>query len=179
MGFSVSASAAIIFISFLIAASTLYTAWDNTYTTVQAAREEWYDLKLSQLNTNVDLNSTLGLATLYRQGTTVVSYDLTLYIHNFGSTLYAPYWSGVYDGKFVTLYDINDDNVGFAQDYTYVLPGEDIELNITNITADSTLHNLTLTFENGCWLRISWYYNTNGQSVYIEARGKGCPTEVS
>lgn len=172
MGFSVSASAAIIFISFLIAASTLYTAWDNTYTSVQAAREDWYELKLSQLSTNVDLNSSLGVWN--DNGT---AYNITLFIRNFGPTMYVPHWSGVYDGKLVTLYNVNDDNVGFLEDYTYVLPGNDLRLNVTNIALDNTLHNLTLIFENGCWVTMRWYYN--GTTVLIEDSEKGCPTEVS
>ncbi|WP_297417057.1 flagella [Thermococcus sp.] len=174
MGFSVSASAAIIFISFLVAASTLYTAWDNSYTNVQAAREDWYNLKLSQLNTLVDLNGTLGAASI---DDTDKVYNVTLYIEDYGSTMYVKGWSAVYDGYYRTIYNVSDDNVGFLKNYTYVLPGDTLLLNVTNIPLDSTHHNLTVIFDNGCWLRIGWYYN--GSAVLITDRENGCPTEVS
>jgi len=174
MGFSVSASAAIIFISFLIAASTLYTAWDNSYNNVQAAREDWYNLRLSQLNTFLDLNATLGSAAI---GNT--TYNVTWYIQDNGITMNANYWNSIYDGYYKTIYNVSDDNVGFLENYTYVLPGETVLLNVTNIPLDQTKHNLTVVFENGCWLRISWHYNSTDGVVYVDSRATGCPTEVS
>ena len=174
MGFSVSASAAIIFISFLIAASTLYTAWDNTYTNVQAAREYWYDLKTSRINTLVGLNATLST---YAVDNGANTYNVTFYIQNSGNTQYLPHWSGIYDGKYVTLYNVSDDNVGWDSDYTYLLPSETANLTVADITLDSTQHNLTIVFGNGCWLRLSWYYN--GTTVLLAPPAKGCPTEVS
>lgn len=171
MGFSVSASAAIIFISILLAASTLYSAWDNSYTRVQAAREDWYDLKLSQLNTFVDLNSSLGSVSIG-----VATYNITLYIQNYGPTLYVPHWTGVYDGNLITLSDVGDDGIGFLGDYTYVLPGESIQLNVTNIALNNNVHRLYIFFENGCWVAFSWYYDNTNVQVRT---GRGCPTEVS
>ncbi len=174
MGFSVSASAAIIFISFLVAFSTLYTAWDSTYSNVQGAREEWYDLRISQLNTLIDLNGTLGQATI---DTVNNVYNVTWYIQDYGPTMYVKGWSCIYDGLYKTIYNVSDDNVGFLEDYTYALPGETLLLNVTNIPLDQTEHNLTVVFDNGCWLRISWHYN--GNTVVIDERARGCPTEVS
>ncbi|BAD84234.1 archaeal flagella-related protein F [Thermococcus kodakarensis KOD1] len=173
MGFSVSASAAIIFISFLIAASTLYTAWDNTYTTVQAAREDWYELKLSQLNTLVGLNASVGE---YSVSITNGYYNVTLYIQNSGDTLYVSGWSAIYDGKYATIYDVSDDNVGLLDYRPYLLPSESVPINVTNIKSDSTVHNLTVVFENGCWLRMSWHYT--GSSVVLDGTSEGCPAEV-
>ncbi|GAB6134691.1 flagella [Thermococcus henrietii] len=173
MGFSVSASAAIIFISFLMMAGTLYTAWDNAYANVQAAREYWYNLKLSQLNTLSSLNaknSSVSTGTTY--------YNITLAIRSNGITLYVPHWSGTYDGKLVTLYNVNDDNVGFLSNYTYLLPGGEVLLNVTYIPLDSTHHTLNVVFGNGCWVRFNWYYNTTTNSVYVTT-SRGCPTEVS
>ena len=172
MGFSVSASAAIIFISFLIAASTLYTAWDNSYNNVQAAREDWYNLRLSQLNTFLDLNATLGGVTI---GST--TYNITWYIQDNGITMDARDWSSIYDGYYKTIYNVSDDNVGFLENYTYVLPGETLLLNITNIPLTQTRHNLTVVFENGCWLYLSWHWN--GSTILLDADSRGCPTEVS
>ncbi|WP_010477653.1 flagellin [Thermococcus zilligii] len=173
MGFSVSASAAIIFISFLIAASTLYTAWDSSYSDVQAAREDWYNLRLSQLNTLVGLDSSLGV---YRHSSGTDYYNVTFYIKNSGLTMHVPDWSGVYDGKYVTLKDVNDDNVGFIGNYTYVLPGETLLLNVTRIPLNQSQHTLTIVLENGCWLRLSWHWN--GSTVLLDGQSKGCPAGV-
>ncbi|NJE60323.1 flagella [Thermococcus sp. 21S7] len=172
MGFSVSASAAIIFISFLLAASTLYAAWDNSYSNVRAAQDDWYELKVSRLNTLLGLNASLGSVS-WGSG----YYNLTLYVQNSGETQYLPHWSGVYDGDYVTLYNISDDNVGWAENYTYLLPGETANLNVTNVGEDGKLHNLTIIFANGCWLRLSWHYN--GTAVLLDGQSRGCPTEVS
>ena len=174
MGFSVSASAAIIFISFLVAASTLYTAWNNSYSNVQAAREDWYNLRVSQLNTLIDLNGTVGTATIDNVNNL---YNVTLYIQDYGPTMYVKGWSAVYDGYYRTIYNVSDDDVGFLDDYTYVLPGETLLLNVTNIPLNQDQHNLTVVFDNGCWLRVSWYYN--GSTVLVTNRANGCPTEVS
>ncbi len=172
MGFSVSASAAIIFISFLIAASTLYTAWDNSYNNVQAAREDWYNLRLSQLNTLFDLNATLGNVTV---GST--TYNITWYLRDSGITMDVRHWSSIYDGYYKTIYNVSDDNVGFLENYTYVLPGETLLLNVTNIPLTQTRHNLTVVFENGCWLHLSWHWN--GSIILLDDDSRGCPTEVS
>ena len=171
MGFSVSASAAIIFISFLMAASTLYIAWDNAYTDVQAAQEYWSSLRISQLNTLISLNSSIGT---YKNTSTY--YNVTFHIRDSGITMYVPDWSGVYDGKLVTLSNVKDDNVGFLKDYTYVIPGDVLYLNVTYIPLQNDTHNLTLVFGNGCWLRLSWQWN--GNRVVLTGLDRGCPTEV-
>ncbi|NJE53913.1 flagella [Thermococcus sp. 21S9] len=173
MGFSVSASAAIIFISFLMVAGTLYTAWDNAYSNVQAAQEYWYNLRLNQLNTLSALNG--GLSSFRNTST---YYNLTLAIDNQGVTMYAPHWTGIYDGKYVTLYNIKDDNVSFLDDYTYVLPGQHVLLNVTYIPLNSDVHNLSVIFGDGCWIRFTWHYDSANHAVYV-SESRGCPTEVS
>lgn len=173
MGFSVSASAAIIFISFLIAAGTIYTAWSNSYANVQAAREDWYALRLSQLNTLFSLNAGLS-----RFSNTTTYYNVTFAIRNNGVTLYAPHWSAVYDGSYVTLYNVSDDNVGFLGDYTYVLPGSSVLINVTRIPLNSEVHNLTVVFGNGCWVRLTWYYSSATKGVVANV-SRGCPVGVS
>ncbi|MDK2869882.1 MAG: archaeal flagellar protein FlaF [Pyrococcus sp.] len=173
MGFSVSASAAIIFISFLGAAITLYAAWDSAYADVKSAQEFWYDLKVSQMSTDIVYNSTPWY--VFFSPTT---YNLTLVLINTGRTLYAPYWSGVYDGNYITLYNVSDDNVGFSENYTYILPGDYFQINIVNIPLNTVTHNLTITLENGCWVRLSWYYDEQDRAVFVRPIQKGCPTEV-
>ncbi|NJE47989.1 flagella [Thermococcus sp. 9N3] len=178
MGFSVSASAAIIFISFLMVAGTLYTAWDNTYTNVQAAQEYWYEMRLSQLNTLSSLNAKNSSVSTGTDSSGNQYYNLTLAIQSNGVTLYVPHWSGTYDGKLITLYNIDDDNVGFLSDYGYLLPGNSVQLNVTYIPLDETKHTLKITFGNGCWVMFDWYYNTTNNVVYVNT-SRGCPTEVS
>ncbi|ACS34041.1 hypothetical protein [Thermococcus gammatolerans] len=175
MGFSVSASAAIIFISFLIAAATLYTAWDNSYNNVQAAQEDWYNRRISQLNTLVSLNASLGSATIDNANG---YYNVTFHIQNSGVTQYLPYWSVVYDGEYRTIYNVSDDNIGFISDYTYLFPSQVAYLNVTRIPLNTEEHSLVITFGNGCWLRLIWHYN--GTDVLLDATPqRGCPTEVS
>jgi len=173
MGFSVSASAAIIFISFLMVAGTLYTAWDNAYANVRAAREYWYNLRMSQLST---LSAVDGRLSSFSNTTTY--YNVTFAVEDGGVTLYAPHWSGVYDGRYVTVYDVGDDGVGLLSSYTYVLPGDTVLLNVTKIPLDESVHNLTVVFGNGCWVRFSWYYNTTSKAVHV-SHSTGCPAEVS
>ncbi|WP_297553097.1 flagella [Thermococcus sp.] len=178
MGFSVSASAAIIFISFLMVAGTLYTAWDNAYANVQAAQEYWYEMRLSQLNTLSSLDAENSSVSTGTDSGGNQYYNLTLAIQSNGVTLYVPHWSGTYDGKLVTLNNVDDDNVGFLSDYGYLLPGNSIQLNVTYIPLNENEHSIKITFDNGCWLLINWYYNTTEKVVYVNT-SRGCPMEVS
>lgn len=170
MGFSVSASAAIIFISFLVAVSTLYTAWDNSYSSVQAAREDWYSLRESQLHfypyvaalnlvdrDNDGNNDDVQVVIVYRgtpidNGIDIVVdgvYRTRLY-PAYGGTLVAEYLipSGVY--------------------VWYFIDGAD--------TAGES-YQIYQTFANGCTL---WFqYQFNGTDVNLLDQGTYCPTEVS
>lgn len=180
MGFSVSASAAIIFISFLMVAVTLYNAWDNVYAEVQAAQKEWYDRKLSQMYAYIDVNvSAVNNYTVNN----VSYYSVGFSFQNRGNTQYVPYWSGVYDGNYVTLYNLNDDGVGWVSDYTYLLPGETVVLTIQDIPLDGEHHTLKIVLDNGCWLLVEWHdYFDNDMGKYwvsLDSISRGCPTEVN
>lgn len=77
MGFSVSASAAIIFVGLVVAFTTVYPAVDNGFERVSAAREDSEDDLLATQNTAIELAN--------------VSYDggndtLTVEVNNTGST---------------------------------------------------------------------------------------------
>ncbi|RLG44486.1 MAG: flagella, partial [Thermoproteota archaeon] len=135
MGFSVSASTAILFTSILLVLSNLYIAWENNYVQVKDAEGYWYDLRISRLSTRLNLTS-------YSYVIDSNHYNLTLTIENNGNTVNVGYWSGIYDGDYVTLSDVVDDNVGFISSLEYLLPGEDISLNVTFIGLDSSQHTL-------------------------------------
>lgn len=154
MGFSVSASAAIIFISFLIAASTLYTAWDNTYTAVQAAREDWYNLKLSWVHSRVEIVS------ITSDGVNVT----VDYINN-GTTLSARHLDIFRDGGVYSS----------TLDEDYLLPGGEVNGIVHSDVSDGD-HVFEYVFDNGCILRFN--FTKSGTSVTLNSQQWYCPTEV-
>ncbi|MCD6188658.1 MAG: flagella [Thermococcus sp.] len=170
MGFSVSASTAILFTSILLVLSNLYIAWENSYVQVKDAEEYWYDLRISRLSTRLNLTS-------YSYAIGSNHYNLTLTIENNGNTVNVGYWSGIYDGDYVTLSDVADDDVGFLSPLEYLLPGESISLNITFIGLDNSQHTLWIFIGNGCGLGIKWHYN--GSDVLIDTTSWTCPSEVT
>lgn len=135
MGFSVSASTAIIFISFLIAASTLYTAWENSYSNVQAAREDWYELRLSQVHFDV------GDVSITASG----SSDVSVSFKYLGQTI---------SGTVVVLHNgtyVSSVNLGYLipnNYYTITVTGELIS------AVPLTMPRLDLTTDVCCWLSI-------------------------
>ena len=158
MGFSVSASAAIIFISFLVAASTLYTAWDNNYTDVQAAQEEWYNLRLSQVHFDV------GNVTVAASGTSDVAVAFTYLGQTLNGNL-AVLHNGVY---------VSSVNLG------YLLPNSDYTVTVTNGADTSGATNYaTLVFDNGCILLVSYHYDSGSSSYVVDGYSTQCPTEVN
>lgn len=163
MGFSVSASAAIIFISFLVAASTLYSAWDNSYSKVQAAREDWYSLRLSQLHFGVKVQS---LARVDSDGDGN-SDDLEVVLLNNGTTVRA-------------LIDVIDDGVYLGSlDEGYLLPGGNITYYVTNALVDTNTHTQLVVFPNGCSVWFKYQYQSTAPGVSLLASATYCPTEVS
>ncbi|ASJ17477.1 flagellar protein [Thermococcus chitonophagus] len=156
MGFSVSASAAIIFISFLIAVGTLYTAWDNSYNEVQAAREFWYSLKLSQLNFKI------GEVSVYNISAT----DVDVKFQFLGQTIPGDV-DVIYNGAYVASVDLG-----------YLIPGNDYAVTIPNgADTSGSLNYATLAFDNGCLLIITYYYN--GSSYIVNSSSTQCPVEVN
>lgn len=57
MGFSVSGSAAIVFVGLFIAFGAFYTASTNTMEQVTDARSDWQDRDLNQHNTDIDITA--------------------------------------------------------------------------------------------------------------------------
>ncbi|ASI99660.1 flagellar protein [Thermococcus celer] len=157
MGFSVSASAAIIFISFLIAASTLYTAWDNSYSSVQAAREDWYSLRLSQLHFDVEL-----LGFLYNSTDVIITFEYL------GQTI-----SGnvvvLHNGTYVSSVDLG-----------YLIPNNNYTITVKGGADESGATNtLVLAFDNGCIWGMTYYYNSTNSVYDVTGISTQCPTEVS
>ncbi|CAI1493189.1 Putative archaeal flagellar protein F [Thermococcus nautili] len=158
MGFSVSASAAIIFISFLMVAGTLYTAWDNTYTNVQAAQEYWYEMRLSRLHFDVsDISVTAS-------GTS----DIDVTFKYRGQTLTGGI-AILHNGDYVSSVDLG-----------YLIPGKSYTVTVTNGADTSGNTNYVLLgFDNGCTLLIEYYYDTGTSTYKVGPYYIQCPTEVS
>jgi len=84
MGFSVSGSAAIVFVGLFIAFGTFYSASTNTMEQVTDARSDWGDRDLAQRNTDIEItaatynNTTERLAVeINNTGATALSVDET------------------------------------------------------------------------------------------------------
>jgi flagellar protein FlaF len=158
MGFSVSASAAIIFISFLIAASTLYTAWDSSYSNVRAAQDEWYELSLSRLhfnlnNVGVTASGTSDVNVTFRYLGQSISGGITI-LHN---------------GGYVSTVDLG-----------YLIPGNDYTVTVASgADTSGNLNYVLLGFDNGCTLIVSYHYNTTNSNYVVDGYAIQCPTEVS
>ncbi|ASJ02562.1 hypothetical protein A3L09_04465 [Thermococcus profundus] len=164
MGFSVSASAAIIFISFLVAAGTLYSAWDSSYSNVQAAREDWYSLRISQMYFNVNVVS-LSRGDYDNDGS---ADDLEVVLGNNGTTVRA-------------LFDVIDDGIYIGNlDRGYLLPGGNLSYVVVNALVDTTnVHNETVSFPNGCIVWFAYQYSSTAPGVTLVSSATYCPTEVS
>ena len=165
MGFSVSASAAIIFISFLIAATTFYTAWDNSYTNVQAAREDWYNLRISQLHFDVNVVD-LNLVDIDGDGNDDLEIDST-YEGNPTKTIIDVLLDGWYYER------------ATSSTLEYLLPGNTYVLYVQNGVPDTNQHRVVLAFKNGCELLITYHYSTIQSDVVLDSQAVTCPVEVS
>lgn len=172
MGFSVSASAVILFTSILLVASNLYLAWENSYVQIKDAEEDWYDLKIFRMNTRLNLTS-------YSYVVGADHYNLTLTVENKGNTLNPNYWTGIYDGNYVALSNTAtaDDNVELLSSVEYLLPSENIPIKVASIPLNTHQHTLWVFVENGCGLGVKWHYN--GSIVIVDGTSWICPTEVS
>ncbi|WP_052696218.1 hypothetical protein [Palaeococcus ferrophilus] len=153
MGFSVSASAAIIFISFLMAAATVYNAWDNVYAQIKDAESFENNLQLSWVHSRVEIVS------ITSDGT-----DVTVDYINNGTTLSARYLNIFRDGVYSSTLD-----------WDYFLPGE-INGIIHSSVSDGS-HVFEYVFDNGCVLRFN--FTKSGTSVTLNNQQWYCPTEVS
>ncbi|EEB74197.1 flagellin FlaF [Thermococcus sp. AM4] len=166
MGFSVSASAAIIFISFLIAATTLYTAWDNSYNNVQAAQEDWYNLRVSQVHFSINVID-LNRVDIDGDGYDDLEIDFT-YGGIPTKTVIDVLLDGVYHNR-VT-----------SSKLKYLIPGNSYAIYVQNGVPDTNSHRVILAFKNGCKLIIQYHYSTTQGDVVLDSQPvTTCPVEVS
>ena len=111
MGFSVSASTAIIFAGMFLAVGTLYPAVSNGYERVTDAEVDRNDAQLDMRNTNVEIGS-------------INKTSIT--VNNTGSTsLTVSEVNLVVNGEYITSYDTNVDG---ASDTDLWLPGESLKI---------------------------------------------------
>jgi len=133
MGFSVSASTAIIFAGVFLAIGVLYPAVSNGYEQVSDAEVDRADAQLDMRNSDIAIDS-------------ISSTSIT--VNNTGSTsLSVPDVNLVVDGEYVTSFDTN---VVGASGTDLWLPGESLE--ITNFNADNRIkvvtdHGISVTRE--------------------------------
>jgi flagellar protein FlaF len=165
MGFSVSASAAIIFISFLIAVSTLYTAWDNSYSNVQAAREDWYSLRESQIYFNINVTN-LNLVDIDGDGAD----DLEVVFEYRGQST-RTHIDIILDGRY-------HEHIT-SSDLKYLIPGITYVLEIQDGVPDTNTHSAVISFGNGCSEKIVYHYGTIANDVILDSQVVYCPLEVS
>lgn len=165
MGFSVSASAAIIFISFLVAATTLYTAWDNSYTKVQAAREDWYSLYISRIHFDVKVVN-LNRVDIDGDGYDDLEINFT-------------YEGNPMKGVIDVLLDGKYHHRATSSTLEYLLPGNTYVLYVQNGVPDTNQHRVVLAFKNGCELLIAYHYSTTQSEVVLDSQAVICPVEVS
>ncbi|MFB6122833.1 MAG: hypothetical protein ABEJ78_05180 [Haloferacaceae archaeon] len=124
MGFSVSGSAAIIFVGMFIAFGTMYTATSNGFERVTDARDDVAEEALERQNTNISLatasyNSTSGI--------------LTIEVDNTGSTSLSVNGTDVLvDNEYQTSFAVREVDGDSTTDLW--LPGETlhIELSVSN-----------------------------------------------
>jgi flagellar protein FlaF len=122
VGFSVSASAAIVFVGFVVAFTTLYPVAANGFERVSDARDAAGDRALDRENTDIDhLNATWSNTTetltvnLTNTGTTALSVEHTdLLVDN-------THWTG-------------DRSVEDDADTEVWLPGERLTITVQNVT---------------------------------------------
>ncbi|UHH26400.1 fla cluster protein FlaF [Halobacterium noricense] len=123
MGFSVSGSAAILFIAAFVCVGILYSAAYNGYERVQDADGSYDDRMLEQRNTAVNVTN----ATYNASGNGLVTVNVT----NHGSTsLSVNDTDLLVDGVFEPRDDYVDWNVEGQSDTTLWLPGESYNITI-------------------------------------------------
>ncbi|WP_324736304.1 flagella [Thermococcus sp. SY098] len=144
MGFSVSASFALMFTVALISFAIMYTAIDNTYSNVLDAIED-------HANDIIMTKSSQLYVSLYDYTTqlNVSVYDVTFNITNSGTTLSPPRWNFVYDGV-LTSSNIDIENK------QYIVPGDSLLLTVLNVPKTTDVHALVVVTETGCNLKFKW-----------------------
>lgn len=147
MGFSVSASFAVIFIASIVAFGTLYLSLENSYLSVADSVEVYKDSFIKRQTSKLSLYG----YSYNDPGPTASIYSITFNITNNGSTLSPKYWNFIRDGRLKTP----DGSTLIIEDKPYLLPGEYITLTTTEIK-DNNIHTLVVVTETGCSLKIEW-----------------------
>ncbi|RLF78144.1 hypothetical protein [Palaeococcus sp. (in: euryarchaeotes)] len=170
MGFSVSATFAILFTSALVAFGMLYTSFENTYISVLDASNYHDEAMVNLKNSRLSLNDYT-----YETNSNVSVYDITFNLTNEGGTLSPDLWNFIYDGN------LNSVDVA-VQNKEYVLPGEWITITVQNVPKTTDIHSLVTVVDNGCSLKIKWQWEwldpnqTQGEAVIISDAWY-CPLE--
>lgn len=147
MGFSVSASFAVIFIASIVAFGTLYLSLENSYISLANSAEVYKDSFIKRQTSRLSLYG----YSYNDPGSTASIYSITFNITNTGSTLSPKYWNFIRDGRLKTP----DGSTLIVENESYILPGEYISVTTTEIK-DNDVHTLVIATETGCFLKIEW-----------------------
>ncbi len=151
MGFSVSATFAILFTATLLSIGILYVATENAFGYVKEATSDYN-------NAFLKAKTSLLEGDLYNYSTIsgISLYNITFNVTNEGTTLSPKEWSFIYDGNLVTTAGVVD-----IQNESYLLPGEVILVTVQNVPKDTLVHSLVINTETGCNLKINWEWVGN------------------
>ena len=147
MGFSISASFAVIFIASIMAFGTLYISLENTYTSIAESVEAYKETFIKSQTSHLALQGVSHI----NPGSDVSIYTITFNISNNGSTLSPKYWDFIRDGQLKEP----DGSTLIVEDKAYLLPGESILIRTTEVK-DQIIHSLIVATETGCSLKIEW-----------------------
>lgn len=137
MGFSVSGSAAVIFVAAFIGFGMFYSATANSFERVTDAREDQHDQLLDQQNTDISLVS----ATWNSSG----EENLVVTVDNTGSeTLSVEETDLLVDNEYQTGYDTSVDGDGSTDIWA---PQEQLEITVTSFS--SSPNRVKVITENG------------------------------
>ncbi len=163
MGFSVSAAFAILAIGALISFGMLYTAFENSYSSVQGASYYHQAQLIKQQNSRLRLSSYT-----YNTSSLVSLYDITFNLTNGGTTLEPMKWSFIYNGVY-------DSSTVTVQNLTYLFPDESISVTVQDVPKNSTVQSLVINTDVGCNLIIKWIWNSTTSRPQILGTAWYCP----
>ncbi|WP_175059415.1 hypothetical protein [Thermococcus sp. 2319x1] len=147
MGFSVSASFAVILIASIVAFGTLYLSLENSYLSLANSVEVYKESFIKRQTSRLSLYS----HSYDDPDQNASMYSITFNITNNGSTLSPKYWNFIRDGRLKNP----DGSTLIVENKSYLLPGEHISVTATEIK-DNDVHSLVIATETGCSLKIEW-----------------------
>ncbi|AFK22199.1 archaeal flagellar protein FlaF [Pyrococcus sp. ST04] len=143
-----------------MAAATLYSAWDSSYSDVQDARDFWFSLRISQAHFNIGQVSISPVS-----GSTT---NITLTFQYLGQTLYGNI-DIIHNGTYVSFLNLG-----------WLVPNNNYTVTITNgADTSGSLNNVVLAFANGCQLIVTYHYDTTNEVYVVDGKSVQCPAEVS